>query len=258
MTKLGQHFLKSEKIVDKIIEAAEIKKSDVILEIGPGRGVLTEALLKKSKKVISIEKDEQLVEYLKEKFKDCKNLELIHDDILKINPFDKLRVKNYKVVANIPYYITGAILKKFLSNEYQPSLMVLMVQKEVAKRIVAKPPQMSVLSVSVQAYGQPKIISYVPKGHFSPPPKVDSAIIKIENISKDFFNQLSRLNLDSSIEKAFFGMAKKGFSHKRKMLKNNLNISEETLKKCGISTKCRAQELGLEDWGKLYKQLTVT
>ncbi len=247
MAKLGQHFLKSEKIINQIVEAAEIKKDDVVLEIGPGRGILTEALLKNAGTVIAIEKDKDLFDFLQSKFRDAKNFELINDDILKINVSRfKIQDLRFKIVANIPYYITGAILRKFLSSENQPSLMVLMVQKEVAQRIVAKPPQMSMLSLSVRAYGRPKIAGHVPKGHFSPPPKVDSAIIKIENISKDFFIK-NKIN-----EEKFFGFVSRGFSHKRKMLKNNLGISEDEIKKTGLSEKARAQELNLEDWEKLY------
>ena len=134
--------------------------------------------------------------------------------------------------------------------------MVLMVQKEVAKRIVAKPPKMSMLSLSVQAYGNPKIISYVPRGHFSPQPKVDSAIIKISDISKDFFvGSVGSPTSHKINEEGFWGLVKKGFSHKRKMLKNNLSIDSDVLTKSGLSEKVRAQELSLEDWRKLYNQI---
>jgi len=286
--RLGQHFLKSKKVIDKIIEAAEIKTGDIVLEIGPGMGALTEALLENSGEVIAVEKDKELFEFLQSKFRDAKNLQLVHGDILRIeedynfragcepagepsrrlgekskkidNLSQKGPVKNYKIVANIPYYITGAILKKFLSSEHQPKMMVLMVQKEVAQRITAQDGCESILSISVKAHGTPKIIGYIKKGHFSPPPKVDSAIIKIENISKNFFFDLKSDFDEKEIgfrEKKFFNIIKKGFSQKRKMLKNNLRISGETLKKIGLSEKARAQELSLADWKKLYQSIEL-
>ncbi len=250
MQKLGQHFLKSKRIVAAIVNAAEITKKDIILEVGPGRGILTEALLEKAGKVIAIEKDKELVRYLSDKFSSPKNLVLIEGDILTWKPRFHLETgfpsSNYKIVANIPYYITSRFLRKFLTGNPpaggQPKLMVLMVQKEVAKRIVAKPPEMSILSVSVQVYAEPKIVTLVSKRLFSPPPKVDSAVIKLQNISRNFF---TKNNLD---EKEFFALVKKGFSHKRKILKNNLSMSTYDVKKCKISPQMRAQELSLRDW----------
>jgi 16S rRNA (adenine1518-N6/adenine1519-N6)-dimethyltransferase len=202
MTKLGQHFLKSQNIVNQIIKAAELKKSDAVLEVGPGKGILTKALLENTSKVIAIEKDQSLVQYLKDKFKDTDNLELIEGDIRKYSTFN-IQHSIFKVVANIPYYITSRFLRNFLQTERQPSLMVLMVQKEVAQRIMAQPPHMNKLALSVQAYGKPKIIEKVPKKYFSPQPKVDSAIIKIGGISKDFFIK-NKIN-----EKKFFNLIRK-------------------------------------------------
>ncbi len=245
MNYLGQHFLKSKRIVDVIVNAAEITQEDTILEIGPGRGILTEALLEKAGKVIAVEKDKELVRYLSDKFSACENLELIHGDILKI---EKLKIENYKIVANIPYYITSHFLRQFLENPPvggQPKSMVLMIQKEVAKRITSQPPEMSILSVSVQAYAEPKIVTFVSKRLFSPAPKVDSAIIKLQNISRDFFKK------DNLNEKEFFALVKQGFSHKRKTLKNNLNLTscdDARFKRCKINPQMRAQELSLKDW----------
>ncbi|MBU1179097.1 ribosomal RNA small subunit methyltransferase A [Patescibacteria group bacterium] len=250
MAKLGQNFLQNKKIAEEIIEAAEIKKDDIILEVGPGKGILTEKLLAKAGQVIAVEKDPSLVEFLKQKFSGAKNLEIIQDDILRFNPFDKLRIKNFKIVANIPYYITSHFLRQFLGAEHQPSLMVLMIQKEVAERIVMRDKKASILSLSVNAYGQPKIIKKVPAGNFSPTPKVDSAVIKINNISKNFFNDGSSTSIID--EQKFFNLIKKGFSQKRKMLKNNLNISIETLRECGIPEKTRAEDLSLGNWKCLY------
>jgi 16S rRNA (adenine1518-N6/adenine1519-N6)-dimethyltransferase len=242
---LGQNFLRSKFIIGEIVKAADIKPNDVVLEVGPGKGILTEELIKKAGRVIAVEKDKRLVEFLKEKFTNVKNLKIIHNDILKF----KFHVLDYKVVANIPYYITSRFLRTFLENPPiggHPSKMVLMVQKEVAERITSG--KESILSISVKIYGQPKIIKKVPAKYFSPQPKVDSAILLINNISKDFFRDIN--------EKKFFELVKKGFSGKRKMLKNNLGLSNtECLARCRISEKARAEDLSPENWKCLYKEL---
>jgi len=244
---LGQNFLKNKNIAERIVEAADIKKSDVILEVGPGKGVLTNFLIQKSNHVIAVEKDKNLIDFLMDKFKDNRNLKIVHDDILKFKPQNfSLKHREYKIVANIPYYITSRFLRQFLESKYQPSLMVLMIQKEVAERIIARNKKESLLSVSVKVYGKPKIIIKVPAGNFTPKPKVDSAVIKIENISKDFFAR-NKIN-----EKQFFQLLKQGFGHKRKMLKNNLGIKSEILQKCKIPPLARAEELSLEDWKCLF------
>src|SRR3989344_3231148 len=160
---LGQHFLKSRDALRKIIQAGEISRDDVILEIGPGKGILTTELLKYAGKVVAVEKDRELFEFLQGKFKtEVKNglLVLINDDILN-SKIENLKLKIYKLISNIPYNITGAILKKFLTERYQPKRMVLLVQKEVAERIVARDKKESILSISVKAYGEPKVIGKV-------------------------------------------------------------------------------------------------
>ena len=168
-----------------------MRQNDVILEIGPGKGKLTERLLENSEHVIAIEKDNELFEFLKEKFSaQIKNgsLVLIHDNILNFNASAYgLAPSAYKIIANIPYNITGAILKKFLTADRQPERMVLLVQKEVAERIVARDGKESILSISVKAYGEPKMVMKVPARYFSPAPKVDSAVIAINNISRKNF-----------------------------------------------------------------------
>jgi len=273
---LGQNFLKSEKIAQEIVEAGEVGLDDIVLEVGPGKGILTAELLKKAKKVIAVEKDESLAGFLKEKFaENIKNgkLELVSEDILKFSPnFYNLQPNSYKLIANIPYYITSHLLRTFLENPPnggQPSLMVLMVQKEVAERIVGTKSEAkrnfsrftlprsgagsdasqnfalprskeSILSISVKAYGRPEIIRYVPAGYFSPTPKVDSAVIKISNISKNFFQDIG--------EKKFFETVKKGFSQKRKMLINNLKVQKDDFIVCNIGEKARAENLSLEQW----------
>jgi 16S rRNA (adenine1518-N6/adenine1519-N6)-dimethyltransferase len=184
---LGQNFLKSEAALRKIIEVGEIKKDDVILEIGPGKGALTSRLLEHAGLVIAVEKDRELFELLKIKFNkeiEEKKLKLINEDILEDGITTTLKPLRYKIIANIPYNITGAILKKFLTAENQPTSMVLMVQNEVAKRIVARDGKESILSVSVKAYGTPKLVMKVEARYFSPAPKVDSAIISIKDISR--------------------------------------------------------------------------
>lgn len=267
---LGQHFLKSKKVVRDIINAGDINAQDIVLEIGPGKGILTEQLLRFAGKVIAVEKDQVLVRHLKEKFRDeiVKNkLEVVNADILQFSIINSQFSKGYKLVANIPYYITGEILRKFLSTEYQPNQMVLLVQKEVAQRIVARDKKESILSISVRAYGKPRYIKKVPARLFSPPPKVDSAILSIEDISKDFFKDVN--------EEKFFGVVKTGFAHKRKFLVRNLEpllgaakkrkkkkveirgTLREIFKECNIPEKVRAEDLGINDWKCLVQNMAT-
>jgi 16S rRNA (adenine1518-N6/adenine1519-N6)-dimethyltransferase len=270
--KLGQNFLKNKKIVDDIIKAADLKSDDFVLEIGPGKGVLTEELAKKAGKVVAIELDKNLVEILKNKFKDSKNVEIVNEDILKINLIDlislinpnksqtpntKYEIQNteYKVIANLPYYITSPIIRKFLETETRPVEMILMVQKEVAQRIVANPGQHSILSLSVQYYAKPEILFFVDKENFDPVPEVDSAVIRISANSKQQTANRKEIEI-------FFRIVKAGFCAKRKTLANNLSNSfhldkkevEEKLKSLGISEKARAQELDLRAWKELAEK----
>ncbi len=248
---LGQNFLKSVLALQQIIKAGEITKNDTILEIGPGKGVLTEKLLENAGKVIAIEKDNDLFEFLQVKFNKeiVKNrLILVKDDILEFNTPKSSKPFEYKVIANIPYNITGAILKKFLTETVQPSLMVLLVQREVAQRVVARDKKESILSISVKAYGKPSIIAKVPARYFSPAPKVDSAIIKISDISRKFFTE-NDIN-----EEIFWEIVKKGFAHKRKKLSGNLKsilkVTKNTINDLGEK---RAENLSLSDWASLTK-----
>jgi 16S rRNA (adenine1518-N6/adenine1519-N6)-dimethyltransferase len=263
---LGQNFLKSTLALKKIIEAGELNKNDVVLEIGPGKGALTEKLLQTGAKVVAIEKDNELFEFLGSKFEkeiSSRSLVLVHGDILEFQTSAYgLEPSAYKIIANIPYNITGAIFKKFLTSEYQPKLMVLMVQHEVAKRIVAGDKKESILSISVKAYGEPKMIMKVPARYFSPAPKVDSAVIAIKNISRKNFTSprpspykgegangaVQEKPLNSlEFEQRFWEIVKKGFAHKRKMLSGNLKgiVKEEILEKFGQK---RPEDLTLEDW----------
>ena len=253
---LGQNFLTAQSVVGKIISTADLNPQDTVLEVGPGKGILTQALLEKAEKVISVEKDKELIPFLNKKFaKEIKNgkLILVHGDILTCN-LEKYELKNssYKIVANIPYYITGEFLRKTLSSDIQPSKMVLLVQKEVAERI-AKAQKESILSVSVKVYGEPKYIQTVKAGSFSPVPKVDSAILSINNISKESFNKVS--------EEKFFEIVKTGFAHKRKFLISNLSalVDKEILKKVfnqvNISEKARAEEISVDKWKQLIREI---
>lgn len=275
---LGQNFLKSQKALNTICMASDLNNSDVILEIGPGKGALTTKLLEKAGRVIAVEKDFELVLILQERFaQEIKNkkLILINDDILSINLHEiflkffscprtreeraETTSKNleiprfdFKIIANIPYNITGAILKKFLSSSTKPSLMALLVQKEVAERIVARDKKESILSLSVKAYGDPTYVMKVEKRFFSPAPKVDSAIILIKNISTNNFKSKKE-------EELFFQIIKAGFAHKRKILKKNLldlkypevgltDIVEEIWKELKLNPKIRAENVQLETW----------
>ena len=183
--RLGQNFLISQKVLQRIIQTAELSKKDTVLEIGPGLGTLTQALAQRVKKVIAIEKDKRMVEILKDVLGDYKNVEIIQGDILKDSPSDTVLPKHkdcirrtvldapkYKVVANIPYYLTSPLIRLFLESIKPPQEMVLLIQKEVAQRICSRPPKMSLLAIAVQFYSQPKIISYVSKKSFWPQPRV--------------------------------------------------------------------------------------
>jgi len=256
---LGQNFLSNPRILDKIISAAELNKDDIILEIGPGRGDLTEKLSEKSDQVIAVEKDHRIIGGLQEKFRDT-NVEIIEGDILKLDIgklFEncKLKIENcdYKVIGNIPYYITSNLLRTIFEKWPRPKLILLMVQKEVAQRVIARPPDMNLLALSVQIYSDPKIISYVSKGSFRPIPKVDSAILRLIPKEEEIVDAGN----------IFFKVIKAGFLGKRKQLANNLSKNLgldkeqaiEVLRKTGLDEKVRAENLSLEQWIKLSEYL---
>lgn len=253
---LGQNFLKSKRVLADIVKAGKISAGEDVLEIGPGTGNLTEVLLASGAHVTAIEKDHRLIPVLKEKFSaeiSAGNLTLVEADVLDFDPQRlTLHATRYKLIANIPYYITGMILEKFLAGKNPPSLIALMVQKEVAKRIVANDGKESILSMSVKAFGIPKYIQTVSRSYFSPAPNVDSTILAIESISNDFF--------DTITPEQFFKIMKTGFAHKRKQLLGNLkpiwpNISEESLIKIGLNPKIRAEDLKLKNWKELLEIL---
>lgn len=244
---MGQNFLINGGIYKKIIGALELKPGNVVIEIGPGLGTLTQYLLDTGAKVITIEKDRKLADYLKTKFINQKNVRIEEENILKYD-ISKLDFEtSYKLIGNIPYYITSRLLRTIFENWPTPELIVLMLQKEVAQRITAKPPKMSLLAVSVQYYAEPKIISYVSRGSFYPAPKVDSALIRLQP------NQTKRYPLNT---KRFFDIVRAGFAGRRKQLGNNLtrelklakNIVEKKLKSIGIDPTRRAETLALKEW----------
>lgn len=255
--------MRSEKALRAIVEAGNVDNEDTVIEIGPGTGALTEKLLETGAKVMAIEKDDNLFELLRQKFeKEIKDgkLELIHGDILEFEAKKLIKLKSWKLIANIPYNITGAILKKFLETDYQPERIVLLVQKEVAERIVARDSKESILSISVKAYGTPKYIETVRAGSFVPAPKVDSAIIAIEHISKDFFFDVKSSVFNIS-EKDFFAMVRAGFKSKRKKLSSNLSIMfakdkvRAAFQKLNLDDNLRAEDVGVETWGRLVTHL---
>lgn len=254
---LGQNFLIDKKVLGKIIEAAELKPEDTVLEIGPGIGTLTQELAKKVKKVIAVEKDKRMVEILKETLKDFKNAEIIQGDILKIENWklienSKLKIGNsYKVVGNLPFYLTAPVIRQFLElPRARPREMVLVSQKEVAERICAKPPKMNLLAVSVQFYSRPEVVYFVSKKSFWPQPEVDAAILKIQILKTKFQN----INKD-----LFFKIVKSGFSQPRKQLINNLSNgldadkikTEAWLRENNIQPSQRAETLTVKEWIKL-------
>ena len=271
---LGQNFLKSKVALLKMIEAGEVNEDDIILEVGPGKGALTEKLLTMAKKVIAVEKDDRLIEFLEDKFAtdiSSGRLEIVHGDILNFEFNCPLTpsVSNegggsYKIIANIPYYITGLFLRKFLEEtNHQPEKIVVMVQKEIAQRVVASiqaGQKESLLSMSIKVYGIPKLVMKVDKENFSPAPNVDSAILLISNISKDFFVK------NNITEKVFFEILHAGFAHKRKMLLGNLkeyqkngNLENKDLplifSKINLPEKIRAEDLTIQNWAELVKNL---
>ena len=272
--RLGQNFLIDEGVIKRVIEAAQLSQNDIVLEIGPGIGNLTMELAKRVKKVIAIEKDLKMIEILKETLKEFENVEIIQGDILKIGLKSKiLNLKSYKVVANLPFYITAPVIRKFLETRVKPWLLVLVAQKEVAQRICAKAPDMtrstssgssrtsrgmSILAVSVQFYAEPKIISYISKKSFWPSPKVDSAIIKI--VPRQF-----RVPVSRQFRERFFRIVKAGFSQPRKQLINNLSRKlridkmkiESWLQKNNIQPNQRAETLNIEDWINLTKSFKI-
>jgi 16S rRNA (adenine1518-N6/adenine1519-N6)-dimethyltransferase len=255
--RLGQHFLVDGEVLETIIAAAELKPSDTVVEIGPGLGILTGELARRAGQVIAVELDDKLATLLKQTLVSLDNVTIINDDVLKIAPQDLLEGQaksSYKVVANLPYYITSPVLRHFLESKAKPQTMIVMVQKEVAEAIAAGPGDMSLLSVSVQYYAEPKIIRQVPAESFYPAPEVDSAIVKIDVYPKP------KVDVD---EKGFFAVVRAGFAAPRKQLSNSLaqGLGRDKaevlppLKEAGIAPQRRAETLTIEEWAGLWRSL---
>ncbi|OQX65578.1 MAG: ribosomal RNA small subunit methyltransferase A [Anaerolinea sp. 4484_236] len=254
--RMGQNFLQDPAILKKIIRIADVGSDDTVLEVGPGLGSLTRHLAAAAKNVIAVELDKRLIEPLEMSLSGYTNTLIVQGDILKISPAELINAPDYLVVANIPYYITSALLRHLLESEPRPRRVVLTVQKEVAERICVKTGKMNLLALSVQVYGNPEIAGHIPADAFYPPPKVDSAVIRIDLYTAPI---IPHPLLDS-----FFRLAKAGFSQKRKTLRNSLSAglhlspaqTEKILNTAGIDSRRRAETLSLEEWGKLNKELS--
>ncbi len=258
--RLGQNFLVSERALRQIIEAAELTSRDSVLEIGPGLGVLTEELVGLARCIVAVELDEALVRVLRERLGERANLTIHQGDVLELSHVELVRrccgdAESYKAVANLPYYITSRVLRKLLEEEPRPKLIVVMVQREVAERAVASPPDMSLLAVSVQYYSVPRVVGIVRRGAFVPPPEVDSAILQLRTRAAPPFPDVPT--------EAYFRVVAAGFGQKRKRLANSLSanlgieksVVSSALDRSGINQQARAEQLSLEDWARICREL---
>lgn len=252
---LGQNFLQDPIALEKIAEAAEIKPEDTVLEIGPGLGSLTRYLAASAREVVAVELDQRLLPPLKAVLAPYTNVHLIHGDILELSPDELVQEQNYIVAANIPYYITSAVIRHLLETKRKPRRLVLTIQKEVARRICEKPGDMSLLALSVQVYGKPRIAAQIPAGAFYPAPNVDSAVLVID-IYPDPLIPVQYLE-------SFFKLIKAGFSQKRKTLRNSLAAglaispasAAELLESAGIDPRRRAETLSIREWQRLAEKI---
>jgi 16S rRNA (adenine1518-N6/adenine1519-N6)-dimethyltransferase len=257
--QFGQHFLTDPQILQKIVRAAEVAPNDTILEIGPGLGHLTRALAEAGARVVAVEIDRDLAARLRDEFADRANVTILQGDFLTAAPAEWLQragvaAPSYKVVANLPYYITSAILRQLLEAAHPPDTLVVMVQREVAQQMVAKPNAMNLLGVSVQFYGVPRIVTRVPAGAFHPRPKVDSALVRIAVAHPARMPEVEPTR--------FFQIVRAGFGVRRKQLHNalarglNLTSAEAAarLARAGIDSRRRAESLSLDEWRRVYEQ----
>jgi 16S rRNA (adenine1518-N6/adenine1519-N6)-dimethyltransferase len=261
---LGQNFLVDASYLDRIVAAADLHPRDIVLEIGPGVGTLTRRLAEQAGHVVAVELDDRLIEMLRADFAGQPHVQIVHDDILAIDPpalitstfgFDTKSRSDYKVVANLPYYITSLALRHLLEAVPPPSLAVVMVQREVAERICAKPGDLSLLAVSVQFYAIPRIVTRVPAGAFYPAPKVDSAVLRLDVRPQPAVTTVSPQD--------FFRVVRAGFGQKRKQLANSLSagldaskaVVQAALARAGIDPRRRAETLTLEEWETLCQAL---
>jgi 16S rRNA (adenine1518-N6/adenine1519-N6)-dimethyltransferase len=252
---LGQNFLQDPLALEKIVSAAEIQPTDTVLEIGPGLGSLTRYLAASAKEVVAVELDRHLLPPLKAVLGPHQNVRLIHGDILELSPAELIREPNYIVAANIPYYITSAVIRHLLESEPRPRRIVLTIQKEVAQRICEKPGDMSLMALSVQVYGKPSIAAHIPAGAFFPAPNVDSAVLVIDIYPAPL--------MPDQLLGTFFKLIKAGFGQKRKTLRNalssGLSISPasaaDLLEQAGIDPRRRAETLSIEEWQRLAEKI---
>ena len=249
--RLGQHFLIDQFALEEVIEAAEVEKTDVVLEIGAGLGSLTRLLAIHARNVLAVELDSKLILPLEEVISGFPNVEIIQGDILRLNLNQLMNVSGFLVIANIPYYITSALIRNLLETSRPPKRLVLTLQREVAERICASPGKMSMLALSVQVYGHSDIFAYLPSAVFYPQPNVESAILRIDRYPEP--------QIPIDLLATFFRLVKAGFSQKRKTLRNSLAggmrwkpaQSEAILYQSGINSMRRAETLSLEEWGEL-------
>ncbi|MSQ40279.1 MAG: ribosomal RNA small subunit methyltransferase A [Dehalococcoidia bacterium] len=251
---LGQHFLQDRRYLGPMLRAASLTAEDTVVEVGPGTGVLTEALIGQARRIVAVELDPNLAEALRQRFQGVRNLEVVVGDAREATPEDLLGGREpYKVVANLPYYAATPILRRFLEASHKPQLLVVMLQREVVQQMVAPPGKRSLLSVAIQFYGQPRVVGLVPPRAFRPPPKVTSAIVSIRVLPQP------AVEVDSV--EGFFGVVRGGFSAPRKQLRNALHYglglsplqSEALLLKAGVTPTRRAETLTLEEWAGLYR-----
>ena len=252
---LGQNFLQDPLALEEIVSAAEIQPTDTVLEIGPGLGSLTRYLAVSAKEVIAVELDQKLIPPLKTVLSPYRNVNIIHGDVLKLSPKELISEDNYLVVANIPYYITSAVIRHLLESEAKPRRIVLTIQKEVAQRICARPGDMSLLALSVQVYGAPRIAAHIPAEAFFPAPKVDSAVLVVDIYPTPLIQE--------EVLDSFFKLVKAGFSQKRKTLRNSLSSglhispgnAAEFLGRASIDPQRRAETLSIAEWEQLAKSM---
>ncbi len=256
----GQNFLVDRAVLERIVEAAEVAPSDTILEVGAGTGVLTRELAKRARRVVAVELERDMLALLQETTRGFSNVELMARNLLYVDPVEIFDREPYKLVANLPYYITAPTFRHFLESGNPPRLLVVMVQYEVAQRIVAEPGDLSLMGVSVQFYGKPRIIARVPARAFYPAPKVDSAILRVDVHSQD---DAMHKALTQKERDRFFRVVQAGFSEKRKQLHNalgrGLHVKDEKarewLAKAGIDDSRRAETLSIEEWLRIAKEV---
>lgn len=250
---LGQNFLSDTAALRAVVQTAEIPADAAVLEVGPGLGHLTRNLARAARRVVAVELDGELIPVLRQVLAEYDNITVLQGDILELDPAELMGGTGYLVVSNIPYNITSALIRHLLESRLKPSRLVMTVQREVAERICASPGELSLLALSVQVYGIPKIAAYLPAGAFQPPPKVDSAVVRVD--------LLPQPRIPPALIEPFFRLARAGFSQKRKTLRNalsaGLNLPAERtarlLTSAGIDPQRRAETLSIEEWGRLVR-----